>query len=125
MTTGDVPASRIVIDNPAAGVRVVAFDRPEVRNAFDTTMYLQVTEALVEADRDETVSAIILTGRGSAFTSGQDLAEMAAMATGTAVEGAGQGFMGLLDCHDRALRAHVGRRERRRRGAGIHRPGPL
>jgi enoyl-CoA hydratase/carnithine racemase len=76
MTTGDVPASRIVIDNPAAGVRVVAFDRPEVRNAFDTTMYLQVTEALVEADRDETVSALIVTG--------------------TAVEGAGQGFMGLL-----------------------------
>ncbi len=30
-------------------------------------------------------------------SSGQDLAEMAAIATGTAVEGAGQGFMGLLD----------------------------
>ena len=40
----------------------------------------------------------MLTGRGTAFTSGQDLAEMAAIATGTAVEGAGQGFMGLLDC---------------------------
>src|ERR1700733_16169703 len=97
MTTGDVPASRIVIDNPAGGVRVVAFDRPEVRNAFDTTMYLQVTEALVEADRDEAVSALILTGRGSAFTSGQDLVEMAAMATGAAVEGAGKGFMGLIN----------------------------
>ena len=34
MTTGDVPASRIVIDNPAAGVRVVAFDRPEVRKCL-------------------------------------------------------------------------------------------
>ena len=40
---------------------------------------------------------MVLTGRGSAFTSGQDLAEMAAIATGTAVEGAGRGFMGLLD----------------------------
>jgi len=97
MTTGDVRASRVMIENPADGVRVVAFNRPEVRNAFDTTMYLQVTEALVEADRDETVGTLILTGRGSAFTSGQDLAEMAAMATGTAVEGAGQGFMGLLN----------------------------
>ena len=53
--------------------------------------------ALRSADGDETVGSVVLTGRGSAFTSGQDLAEMAAIATGTAVEGAGQGFMGLLD----------------------------
>ena len=76
----------------------IAFNRPEVRNAFDTTMYQEVTAALRAADGDETVGAVVLTGRGTAFTSGQDLAEMAAIATGTAVEGAGQGFMGLLEC---------------------------
>ena len=93
-----MPESRIEIDEAAPGVRVIAFNRPEVRNAFDTTMYQEVTAALRAADRDETVGAVVLTGRGSAFTSGQDLAEMAAIATGTAVEGAGQGFMGLLEC---------------------------
>jgi enoyl-CoA hydratase/carnithine racemase len=76
----------------------IAFNRPEVRNAFDTAMYREVTAALRAADTDETVGAAVLTGRGSAFTSGQDLAEMAAIAAGTAIEGAGQGFMGLLDC---------------------------
>jgi enoyl-CoA hydratase/carnithine racemase len=80
-----------------AGVRIITFDRPEVRNAFDTTMYLDVTAALGQADADQSVGAVVLTGRDPAFTSGQDLAEMAAIATGTAVEGAGQGFMGLLD----------------------------
>jgi enoyl-CoA hydratase/carnithine racemase len=90
-----VPYSRIAIDEAAPGVRVIVFDRPEVRNAFDTTMYREVTSALRAADSDETVGAVVLTGRGTAFTSGQDLAEMA---SGTAVEGAGQGFMGLLDC---------------------------
>ena len=30
-----------------AGVRLIAFDRPEVRNAFDSAMYRAVTEALV------------------------------------------------------------------------------
>jgi enoyl-CoA hydratase/carnithine racemase len=90
--------SRIETEDPAPGVRVVAFNRPGVRNAFDTAMYLEVTEALREADADEGVRAVVLTGRGSAFTSGQDLAEMAAIATGSAIEGAGQGFMGLLDC---------------------------
>ncbi len=89
---------RIEIDDAAPGVRVIAFNRPGVRNAFDTTMYHEVTAALRAADADEAVGAVVLTGRGSAFTSGQDLAEMAAIATGTAVEGAGQGFMGLLDC---------------------------
>jgi enoyl-CoA hydratase/carnithine racemase len=89
--------SRIEIDDPADGVRVIAFNRPEVRNAFDTAMYLEVTEALLRSDADETVGAVVLTGRGTAFTSGQDLAEMAAIATGAAVEGAGRGFMGLLD----------------------------
>ncbi len=90
--------SRIDVDEAAPGVRVIAFDRPEVRNAFDTAMYHEVTDALRGADGDETVGAVVLTGRGTAFTSGQDLAEMAAIATGTAVEGAGQGFMGLLEC---------------------------
>ncbi len=89
---------RVEIEEAAAGVRVLAFNRPEVRNAFDTAMYQEVTAALRAADADEAVGAVVLTGRGSAFTSGQDLAEMAAIATGTAVEGAGQGFMGLLDC---------------------------
>jgi enoyl-CoA hydratase/carnithine racemase len=93
-----VPYSRIEIEEAAPGVRVVAFNRPEVRNAFDTAMYQEVTAALRAADSDEAVGAVVLTGRGTAFTSGQDLAEMAAIATGTAVEGAGQGFMGLLDC---------------------------
>jgi enoyl-CoA hydratase/carnithine racemase len=89
--------NRIEIEHPADGVRVIAFNRPEVRNAFDTAMYLEVTEALVGADADESIGAVVLTGRGTAFTSGQDLAEMAAIATGTAVDGSGQGFMGLLD----------------------------
>jgi enoyl-CoA hydratase/carnithine racemase len=61
-------------------------------------MYQEVTAALRDADGDEAVGAVVLTGRGTAFTSGQDLAEMAAIATGTAVEGAGLGFMGLLEC---------------------------
>jgi len=93
-----MPYSRILIDEAALGVRVITLNRPEVRNAFDTAMYEEVTAALRDADSDATVGAVVLTGQGSAFTSGQDLSEMAAIASGTAVEGAGQGFMGLLDC---------------------------
>ncbi len=79
------------------GVRLIAFDRPEVRNAFDQAMYAAVTEALAGALSDDDIRAVVLTGRGQAFSSGQDLREMAAMATGDADPEAGTGFRGLLD----------------------------
>lgn len=89
--------SRIKIDDVAPGVRVVTFDRPEVRNAFDTAMYLELAAALRAADADEKVGAVVLTGSDGAFTSGADLGEMAAIATGVKVEGSDRGFQGLLD----------------------------
>jgi len=78
-------------------VLVLAFDRPEARNAFDTAMYRAVTGALSGALDDDDVHAVVLTGRGTAFTSGQDLREMVAIATGDAGAGAGLGFQDLLD----------------------------
>jgi enoyl-CoA hydratase/carnithine racemase len=89
--------SRIQTEEAAPGVRVIAFNRPEVRNAFDTAMYFEVTAALREADGDGAVRAVVLTGRGGAFSSGADLHEMAAIATGAVVEGSDRGFQGLLD----------------------------
>jgi enoyl-CoA hydratase/carnithine racemase len=89
--------SRVEIEDAAPGVRVLAFNRPEVLNAFDTATYLEVTSELRRADGDETVCAVVLTGRGKAFSSGADLNEMAAIATGTVVAGSDRGFQGLLD----------------------------
>jgi enoyl-CoA hydratase/carnithine racemase len=89
--------SRIEKEDAAPGVRLVAFNRPEVRNAFDTAMYFEVTAALREADADGSVRAVVLTGRGGAFSSGADLHEMAAIASGAVVEGSNRGFQGLLD----------------------------
>jgi enoyl-CoA hydratase/carnithine racemase len=79
------------------GVRLIAFDRPEVRNAFDAAMYAGVTGALTGALAEDAVHAVVLTGRGAGFSSGQDLREMAAMATGAVDPGAGSGFRDLLD----------------------------
>jgi enoyl-CoA hydratase/carnithine racemase len=92
--------TRVQTEDAAPGVRVVAFNRPEVRNAFDTTMYFEATAALREADSDEAVRAVVLTGRSGAFSSGADLHEMAAIATGTVVEGSNRGFQGFLDAVD-------------------------
>jgi enoyl-CoA hydratase/carnithine racemase len=79
------------------GVRLIAFNRPEVRNAFDLPMYRAVAAALDGGSSDPSIHAVVLTGRGSGFTSGQDLGEMVAIATGTAGPDGGSGFPRLLD----------------------------
>ena len=79
------------------GVRLVAFDRDSARNAFDAAMYHAVNGALVDALADDAVHAVVLTGRGRAFTAGQDLREMVAIATGELGPDAGSGFTYLLD----------------------------
>ncbi len=78
-------------------VLVVAFDRPEARNAFDSAMYRAVAGALSGALEDDEVHAVVLTGRGTVFTSGQDLREMVAIAGGDTAAGTGLGFPELLD----------------------------
>ena len=60
-------------------------------------MYRAVAGALSGALEDDDVHAVVLTGRGKAFTSGQDLREMAAIATGDTGPDAGLGFQDLLD----------------------------
>ncbi len=79
------------------GVMSVTFDRPEARNAFDRAMYRAVTDALTDALADDEVRAVVLSGRGTVFSSGQDLREMAAIATGESGPDAGSGFRDLLD----------------------------
>lgn len=93
--TSETPHRIDVIDEE--GVRLIAFDRPEVRNAFDAAMYAAVTEALAEAAEEPAIRAVVLTGRGTAFSSGQDLREMVAIASGELGPEAGAGFRGLLD----------------------------
>ena len=91
-----VGEGRVDIED-GAGVRLIAFNRPEVRNAFDLALYRAVTDALVDAQDSDVIHAVVLTGRGQAFTSGQDLREMAAIATGETGPEVGSGFPALLD----------------------------
>ncbi|MCF6271060.1 MAG: 1,4-dihydroxy-2-naphthoyl-CoA synthase [Melioribacteraceae bacterium] len=60
------------------GIARIAFNRPEVRNAFRPETVLELHEALVDAREDSTVGVVLLTGNGPAkdgkyaFCSGGD-----------------------------------------------------
>lgn len=62
------------IENRGA-VRVLILDRPEVFNSFNKELALSLQKELDNADMDDSVRAIVITGAGKAFCAGQDLAE--------------------------------------------------
>lgn len=62
------------------GVVTLRIDRPEKRNALDARVAVALTEAVQEANRDESVRVIVLTGEGRAFSAGADLAALQALA---------------------------------------------
>ncbi len=60
----------------ADGVGRVTFNRPEARNALTFRMYERLEEILLQAEKDSTLKALILTGAGEqAFAAGTDISE--------------------------------------------------
>ncbi len=60
------------------GLGVITLNRPEVMNALSTQMRAELTHAVKEAGK--TARALVLTGAGRAFCSGQDLGDRAKVA---------------------------------------------
>ncbi|MCZ4303358.1 enoyl-CoA hydratase-related protein [Zoogloeaceae bacterium G21618-S1] len=66
------------IDGPDAGVLEIRLDRPEARNALSTSLLRGIAGRLAEAEADEAVRCVVLTGGETVFAAGADLGEMAA-----------------------------------------------
>ncbi len=55
------------------GLLTLTLDRPDKLNAFTSTMFHELLDALDRADADDDVRAVIVTGAGRAFCAGADL----------------------------------------------------
>jgi methylglutaconyl-CoA hydratase len=64
----------------------LALARGNVHNAFDDTLIAELTAALEQLDADDSVRAVVLTGEGSTFSAGADLAWMRRMAQASEAE---------------------------------------
>ena len=60
------------------GVLRVCIHRPDKKNALTLTMYAALTVALNEANQDAAIRAVVLTGSGDSFSSGNDIADFLA-----------------------------------------------
>jgi enoyl-CoA hydratase/carnithine racemase len=63
-------------------IATVTLNRPDRLNAYTPTMADELRAALMKADADERVRAIVLTGAGRGFCAGADMARLSAAAAG-------------------------------------------
>ncbi|MCT1367116.1 MULTISPECIES: enoyl-CoA hydratase [Kocuria] len=73
-TTADSP---IITEKTEDGVGLIRLNRPKALNALNYETMVAVVEAAEGWERDESVSAIVLTGSEKAFAAGADIKEMA------------------------------------------------
>jgi enoyl-CoA hydratase len=52
---------------------IASFDRPEQLNAINSAVHRELETLFVDADRDDDIKLVILTGKGRAFSAGGDL----------------------------------------------------
>jgi 2-(1,2-epoxy-1,2-dihydrophenyl)acetyl-CoA isomerase len=81
--------SSILVEQKA-GYRVITLNRPERLNAFNDAMLLALRMAIADAEADESCRALMITGAGRGFCTGQDLSDRLAKPGETVVLGAAQ-----------------------------------
>jgi len=64
-----------IIYEKDASIATIKLNRPQVLNAMNKRLWLDVQEALEDARTDPGIKAVIITGEGRAFSTGADLKE--------------------------------------------------
>ena len=91
------------IERDPRGIATLILDRPAERNALCAELTERLTEALTSLAGERGLRVVLLTGAGSAFCAGADIAEMRAAGAAAAESNIAdaQHFLALLDRLDR------------------------
>jgi 2-(1,2-epoxy-1,2-dihydrophenyl)acetyl-CoA isomerase len=65
---------------------IISMNRPEMYNALNAEAKMEVVQAIREANKTQTIRSIILTGKGKAFCTGQDLNDRSVQAISGGVD---------------------------------------
>ncbi len=73
-----MPTYQSILFDVKDSILTITLNRPDVYNAFNEQMKIELFQALKEAEKDESVRCVVIRGSGEkAFCSGQDLKEHA------------------------------------------------
>lgn len=98
----------IIVERDGA-VAVVTLNRPQALNALNVQLKQDLTSAVATLDKDDTVSAIILTGNDKAFAAGADIKEMQELGyTDAYMGGHFDGWDELSNCRKPTIAAVAG-----------------
>lgn len=89
--------TELVLYEVADRIAAITVNDPERRNAVSEAMSGQLREAVLRAEADEGVHAVVVTGSGKAFCSGADLSALGS-ATRAGLERIYAGFMAVGRC---------------------------
>ncbi len=78
--------SNLLTSRAADGSLTIALNRPDIHNAFDDQLILELTQTLEAAGADSGIRIVVLTGEGKSFSAGADLNWMRRMAAFTEEE---------------------------------------
>src|SRR6204780_4241474 len=84
-----------------------AFARPQKKNAITAAMYEALIEAFEAAERDSSVGALVLSGKGGVFPAGNDLGDFLAVASRPADDFPASRFISKLAEFEKPLVAAV------------------
>ena len=82
-----------ILSETRTGYRVITLNRPDKLNAFNEAMHQALRKAIEDAEADEDCRALLITGAGHGFCTGQDLSDRLAKPGETVVLG------GALEAH--------------------------
>lgn len=68
----------LIVENEGS-IRVLCMNRPDKLNALNTALTEGLVNALIDADADDSVHVIVLTGAGRGFCAGADLKEFSTL----------------------------------------------
>ena len=71
-----------ILYEKSEGVATITFNRPNRLNAFTWTMHREMREAAMDADRDASIGAIVVTGAGRAFCAGLEMQDLKTISQG-------------------------------------------
>lgn len=74
-TTKELPVPETLIYEKADFVATITLNRPEKMNAYSAVMRQELANTLADAEADDQIRAVILTGAGRAFCAGADMSE--------------------------------------------------
>lgn len=73
-----------ILSDGQNGVMTLTLNRPERLNSFNDEMHRELAQVLTQAERDDTIRCLLITGAGRAFCAGQDLNDRNVDPTGEA-----------------------------------------